>query len=133
MSKFQTLQLRHFESDVARAVFNDVGQIPKNPCIRSAEISLIQWLRETTPRNLQRLSRQIDTVLVPFMTPVMLRKMCVILNELSPQFISNMPYVKAYMTALSRAVHLSRFLCPEALERITQALHAEGLVVNRKP
>lgn len=130
--KTQRLQNRHFDSDVARIVFNDAGQIPRNPCIRSAELSLTRWLNHATPKSIGGLSLKIDSTLVPFMTPVMLRKMCMFLNELAPQFINNMPYVKSYVTALSRAVHLSRFLCPEALERITQALHAEGLSVNGK-
>jgi len=83
------------------------------------------------PKVFARLAGKIDRLMVPAMTPVMLRRLTAFLYEYSPQFIDKMPILKSHVDSLTRAVHLSKFMCPDALDRITAALHTEGLAVKK--
>ena len=49
MSNFNGLTEAHFESQVAKAVFNDKGQQASNPMIRRAEMILLKWMESATP------------------------------------------------------------------------------------
>lgn len=118
----------HFESDVAKAVFNDRGRPPIGGAMQAAvENRTLEWLAKANPKAIMRWSRQIDMVVVPMLSPAGFREFCSFLCEHLPQAIENMPNTKDSVTSLARAVHLSKFINSAALDRIHQALRREGL------
>lgn len=118
----------HFESDVAKAVFNDKGRAVWGGTIQiGIESRILNWLSKASPKQIMRWSRQIDILIVPILSPSGFREFCSFLCEHLPQAIESMPNTKESVTALSRAVHLSRFINPPALDRISEALRQEGL------
>lgn len=122
------LQPIHFQSDVAKAVFNDVGRAPIGGSFRiNLENRTFDWLEKASPKVILRWSAKIDLLIVPILSPAGFRQFCSILCEHLPQAIENMPNTKDSVTALARAVHLSRFINPAALNRIHAALEREGL------
>ncbi|MBQ0916866.1 hypothetical protein KBW71_00180 [Hydrogenophaga aromaticivorans] len=123
----EPLRAVHFESQVAMAVFNDKGISPRNQLQARVEIKLLDWVANAPPKQLMRYSRQIDLIFVPMISPTAFRRLCSMLCEFLPQSLENMPHAGASVGALSRAVHLSRFIHPDALDRITAALKSEGL------
>lgn len=116
----------HFESAVAKAVFNDLGQKP-HKLLAGIENRILEWLTQAEPKAIMRWSRQIDLLVVPILTAEAFRKLCSFLCEHQPQAIENMPNSREYVVALARAVHLSKFINPAALDRIHNALEREGL------
>jgi hypothetical protein len=118
----------HFESDVAKAVFNDKGRPPVVLGFQTAvEGRILDWLTRASPKLIMRWSRQIDVLIVPVLSPHGFRHFCSFLCEHLPQAIGNMPHTLESVTALARAVHLSRMINPAALDRIWEALQKEGL------
>jgi hypothetical protein len=118
----------HFESDVAKAVFNDLGlSKTRNQMRVSMESRIFTLLEQATPKLLMRWSRQIDVVLVPFLSPSAFREFCSFFCVHLPQAIENMPNTRESVIALARAVHVSKFFNPAALDRIYEALKREGL------
>lgn len=118
----------HFKSDVAKTVFNDRGRIPIGGSFRVAvENRTFEWLERAQPKIIMRWSAQIDMVIVPILSPSGFRDFCSFLCEHLPQAIENMPHTRDSVTALARAVHLSKFINPAALDRIHEALKREGL------
>lgn len=122
----------HFESQVAKAVFNDKGQQAANPMIRRSEMLLLQWLDRATPRQILFVAARIDKHLFPHMSPRMMRRFSFLVCDLAPQILSQMPNMSAHVAALSRAIHMSKFLHPAALGRIVSALEREGLSSSKK-
>lgn len=121
----------HFESEVAKAVFNDLGPAqPRNAMRAALEARIFSLLEQATPKVLMRWSRQIDVVLVPFLSPAAFREFCSFFCVHLPQAIENMPNTRDSVTALARAVHVSKFINPAALDRIHEALKREGLTRN---
>lgn len=119
----------HFESDVARAVFNDRGVRPAGGAVRVAiENRAMAWLHGASPKAIMRWSRKIDLLIVPVLSPTVFRAFCCFLCENQPQAIENMPNTRDSVQSLSRAVNLSRIINPDALDRIYVALKNEGLV-----
>lgn len=119
----------HFDSDVAKAVFNDKGGRPVGRTIHAAiETRLLDWIEKASPKQLMALSYQIDLLVVPILSPFGFRNFCSFLCENLPQAIENMPHTRESVCALARAVHLSKFINPAALDRIHDALKLEGLV-----
>lgn len=121
----------HFDSEVAKTVFNDHGQMPRNPVIQEMEMRFFARLINWSPKQSMRLLPLFDRSLVPFMTPRLLRMVAQHLSEHCPQVLANMPNLGAHVNALSRAVHLSRFMHPDALDRLTAALEKEGLSASK--
>lgn len=118
----------HFESEVAKAVFNDLNpKATRNFAQNALEARIFSLLEQATPKVLMRWSRQIDIVLVPFLSPAAFREFCSFFCVHLPQAIENMPNTRESVTALARAVHLSKFINPAALDRIYDALQREGL------
>lgn len=130
---FSGLALRpeHFDSDVARLVFNEQRRRPVLPGLAALEARaakrLMAWLESAPPKSIMRWSRQIDIVVVPLLSPSGFREMSAWLAEHLPQAIENMPNTLSSVTALVRAVHFSRHFHPKALRRIRAALEREGL------
>lgn len=119
----------HFDSDVARAVFNDRGQRMPGGNIRlEIERRVLAWLYEASPKSIMRWSRRIDLLIVPVLSPLAFRSFCCFLSENQPQAIENMPNTRDSVQSLARAVNLSRIINPDALDRIYVALKNEGLV-----
>lgn len=119
----------HFESDVARAVFNDHGRKAAGGSLRmEIERRVLAWLYEASPKSIMRWSRKIDLLIVPVLSPSAFRAFCCFLCEHQPQAIENMPNTRDSVQSLARAVNLSRLINPEALDRIYVALKTEGLV-----
>lgn len=119
----------HFDSDVAKAVFNDKGRLSTGRSFRTAiETRFLDWLACASPKQIMSLAPQIDLLIVPVLSPSGFRTMCCFLCEMLPQAIEAMPHARESVTALARAVHLSRFINPAALDRIHAALKSEGLV-----
>lgn len=122
------LVAEHFESDVAKAVFNDRGRTSSGGDMRAAvERRLMAWVVEASPKSIVRWSRKIDLFIVPVLSPSAFRIFCSFLCEHQPQVIENMPNTKDSVQSLARAVNLSRLINPDALDRIYSALEAEGL------
>ena len=125
------LQAAHFQSDVAKAVFNDKGRAPFGGGMQIAiENRVLDWLTQASPKLIMRWSTQIDLVIVPILTPSGFRELCSFLCENLPQALENMPNSRESVTSLARAVHLSKFINPAALDRIHVALRIEGLTKN---
>lgn len=119
----------HFESDVAKAVFNDRGRPVTGGAIRTEiERRTLSWLFEASPKSVMRWSRRIDLMIVPVLSPAAFRSFCCFLCENQPQAIENMPNTRDSVQSLARAVNLSRVINPDALDRIYFALKNEGLV-----
>lgn len=127
MNIFHGLTEAHFESKVARAVYNDKGQQAANPLIRRSESLLLAWMDRASPRQFLALAGRIDRHLFPHLSPAMMRRFSFLVCEFSPQIHDQMPNMAAYVDALSRAIHMSKFLNPAALSRIIAALEREGL------
>lgn len=120
----------HFDSKVARSVFNDKGQQAVNPMVRRAEIEVARWTDDASPRSMAKLVGMIDRHLFPFMSPMMMRNLALLVCTKSPHLLTRMPNTAAYVTALTRAIHLSKFLQPAAIKRILIALEMEGLSIG---
>ncbi|WP_371436182.1 hypothetical protein [Polaromonas sp.] len=121
----------HFDSDVAKAVFNDKGRAPIGGGFQVAvENRLLDWLSLASPKLIMRWSHQIDVLIVPILSPSGFRALCSYLCEHLPQAIENMPNTRESVTSLARAVHLSKFINPAALDRLSDALKQEGLAKN---
>lgn len=118
----------HFESGVALAVFNDTGQNKRVGSIESSiEGRLLGWIFQASPKSVMHWSKQIDLVIVPFLSPSAFRALCSHLCEHVPQALENMDNARESVVALARAVHLSKFINSGALDRIYAAIKAEGL------
>lgn len=128
----QTLTGAHFESQVAKTVFNDRNQPPRNPAIQRAELLVVQWLEHRAqPRQFMRMVSIIDRTLFPHMSATMMRQFSRLVCEIVPQALPNAPNTRAHVEALTRAVHMSKFLHPDALDRILVALQKEGLSASK--
>jgi hypothetical protein len=132
VNDFSSLTEAHFESQVARAVYNDKGQQAANPMIRRAEMLLVQWMDRATPRQVLLVAARIDRHLFLHMSPRMMRRFSFLVCDLAPQVLPQMPNMAVHVQALSRAIHMSKFLHPAALGRIVGALEKEGLTVSKK-
>lgn len=121
----------HFETELAKSVFNDRGAKSRLlPVQQAMEKRILNWIGQASPKQIMRFSLQIDLIVVPLMSPSGFRRFCGILCETLPQAIENMPNTRASVNALAKAVHLSRFINPAALNRIHDALASEGLTKN---
>ena len=120
----------HFESDVAKAVFNEKGPQRRSAFQDATEMQILDWLTRASPKLIMRWSRQIDLLVVPVLSPRGFRQLCSYLCEHLPQAIENMPNARDSVVSLARAVHLSRIINPAALDRLTNALRQEGLAKN---
>lgn len=119
----------HFQSDLAKAVFNDKGHKPVWRSLQHVmEERLLEWLENASPRQVMLLAHQLDRLVVPMLTPACFRNFCSILCENLPQVIEGMPHTRESVSALARAIHLAKFINPAALDRIHDALILEGLV-----
>lgn len=132
MSNFNGLTEAHFESQVAKAVFNDKGQQASNPMIRRAEMILLKWMESATPLQILAVASRIDRHLFPHLSPRMMRRFSFLVCDLAPHMLKQMPNMDAHVIALSRAIHMSKFLHPAALARIVSALEREGLSAGKK-
>lgn len=117
----------HFNSDLAKSVFNDDKAQVSNSLRTGAERRVLEWLQNASPKTILRFSRGLDRLVVPALSPPAFRAFCSILCENAPQVIANMPNTKESVTALAKAVHLSKFANTAAINRIAQALAKEGL------
>ena len=118
----------HFNSDVAKAVFNDKGRVAYGSGMHLAiETRILDWIARASPKLIMRWSTQIDLLIVPILTPSGFRALCAFICENLPQALENMPNARESVSALARAVHLSKFISPAALDRIHVALRLEGL------
>jgi hypothetical protein len=120
------LLAEHFDSALAKSVFNDNDGRAISAIRKEVERRTLQWVKNASPKSILRLSRQMDALVVPILSPSGFRQFCCILCEQMPQALENMPNTKASVTALARAVHLSKFTNPKALDRILSALKNEG-------
>ena len=122
----------HFESQVAMVVYNDKGAPPKSAWHTKTEAWLLGWLEsgEFSQRTLMRFAYRIDISMGPHLSPTAMRRLGCIVTTKMPHALRNMPNVSSGVLALSRAVHLSRFFRPDALDRITRALVDEGLTTK---
>lgn len=119
----------HFESEVAKTVFNEKNKRFVGRSIQSAiEARFFSWLESASPKQIMSLSLRIDRLIVPILSPTGFRNFCCYLCENVPQVIESMPNTRESVSALARAVHLSKFINPAALDRIHDALKLEGLL-----
>lgn len=119
----------HFKSDLAKTVFNDKGRVLVPGTLRlQVEDRTMNWLFSASPKSIMRWSRQIDTIVVPLLSPPAFRSFCCFLCEHQPQALDNMPNTRDSVQSLARAVNLSRVINSAALDRIHSALIKEGLL-----
>lgn len=119
----------HFDSDVAKAIFNDKGEdLPAGSFRLLIETRLMTWLKKASPKVLMLYTPRIDGLVVPSLSPATFREFCLFLCETLPQAIDAMPNTQRTITALCRAIHLSRCINPAALDRVHIALRQEGLL-----
>lgn len=120
----------HFESEVARAVFNDkqsiLQKISSDEILKSIESRLFILINRASPKLLMSLAPKIDFLIVPILSASGFRQFCCFFCENLPQAIQHMPNTRESVTSLARAVHLSKFINPAALARIRESLNKEG-------
>lgn len=122
---------RHFDSEVAKTVFNDVGAPPSNPMIGDAEVKLYRYMMDSSPNKFRKISASLDSKLIPHMSPSMMRRVAQFIFAHMPQILKFMPNLDSYVRSMNRAVYFSKFLHPSALDRIVAALEKEGLTQNK--
>ena len=123
------LKSAHFESDLARTIFNDAGRSSRLPerVQRALEKRLISLVEHISPETFIAWGPRLDAALVPRLTPAAFRRFCAIVVARHPDAIEAMPNTLQSVRALMRAVHVSQHINPPVLERLLKALQSEGL------
>lgn len=120
----------HFDSRVAKAVFNDSGQQVANIVVRRAEMLTLEWLAGARANQILSVASKLDRFLFPHVSPRVMRSIAARIVEIAPGALAVMPNLASHVASLGRAVRISKFLTPEALARITDALGREGYVAG---
>lgn len=123
------LKAVHFESDLARTIFNDAGRSSKLPerVQRALETRMLSWAQKCSASAVMTWGGRFDAVLVPRLNPAAFRRFCALLVERHPHALESMPHTKSNVMALARAVHVSQHINPPVLQRLLKALKSEGL------
>jgi hypothetical protein len=123
------LTARHFETDLARTVYNDLGLSSRLPqAVRVVlERRLIAWANSCSAAGAQIWGPRLDAALVPCLSPLAFRNFCAALITRHPQVLLSMHHSRNSCLALARAVHVSQHINPDVLGRLLNALADEGL------
>lgn len=121
----------HFESELARTVFDDVGRDSAIPSrLRGfLDVRLLAWAQKCSSDQAQAWAAVIDATFVPRLSPAGFRRFCAIWISRHGQTetLSMMPNTRNSCAALARAVYLSQHINAPVLNRILSALKEEGL------
>jgi hypothetical protein len=120
----------HFESDLARTIYNDAGRSSRLPerVQRLLERRLIAFVEQGSTAAVIAWGSRLDAALVPRLSPAAFRRFCAVVVARHPHAIETMPHTLQSVKALMRAVHVSRHINAPVLQRLLSALQAEGLV-----
>ena len=123
------LSRAHFDSDLARTIYNDLGRPrqAQNFMQLALERRLLAWAQKCSMAAVMCWGSKLDASVVPRLGPHAFRSFCATLVERHVQALEVMPNCRAYVVALARAVHVSRHINPAVLDRLLVALRREGL------
>ena len=122
----------HFESDLARTIFNDAGRSSRLPerVQRALEKRLIAFVEQRSPAMVISWGPRLDAALVPRLSPAAFRRFCAVVVARHPHAIDAMPHTLQTVKSLMRAVHVSQHINAPVLQRLLRALQTEGLPVQ---
>lgn len=126
----------HFETAVGAVLFDKAD--PPEKALAAEEqasflVRLSRLLSRAAPRGLMEivpLLRRIDREVLPACGGPARREALSMICSRAPHALSAMPQASAQAHSLSRALFLSGVLHPQALQRIEQAVRAEGIEVG---